>query len=150
MSDLTFNQLSTLKILKRDTNAKEPLTGTAIAKRIGLKERKAGVQGADMRSIIHSLRVKGYPVCANGRGYFYARTQEELSKFIMSMEGRLLKQEEAIKGLKGSFEKAGEGKELDEEATTEIYVRTPKGTIAKMKIKVKDGAGILPAGYSLV
>ena len=43
-----------------------PLTAKQITHIIGLKE-DFSKEGANMRSIIHALRVKGYPICANGR-----------------------------------------------------------------------------------
>ena len=151
MTDLTPNQHAVLKILIADTTAHSPLTGFAIAKRIGLKERRSGIEGAGMRSIINTLRVKGFPVCANGRGYFYAHTDAELSTFVNRLQNRIMTQEAALKGLKESFHNVGEPGKVEIEASTEIFLRTPRGTVTKCRVEVdRAGAPIIPTGYERV
>ena len=104
MNGLTPLQEATLRTLK-PCGKSNPITGTKIANAIGLKQRRSGKEGADMRSIIHALRMKGYPICATGAGYWWPKTRTELSSYIVSFEMRVVKQEEALKGLKNSFEK---------------------------------------------
>lgn len=44
--------------------------------------------GPTIRGIVHELRIKGYPICSESCGYFYAETPEELHSTIKSMESR--------------------------------------------------------------
>lgn len=116
MNKLTFLQEETLNILI-DVKKKSPITGKRLAFLIGLKENHAK-EGADMRSIIHALRTKNYPICANTKGYYYASTSTELSEFIVSLNGRISKMQEAVEGLNRSFDKV---KEIEEEQTTKLF-----------------------------
>ncbi len=107
MKNLTAYQIDTLRLIKQATK-EDPITGKDVALRIGLRPRSTGKEGADMRSVIHALRVKGYPVCASGKGYYYAKTFTELSEFISSLNGRIKKIEEAVEGLQQGFTLIGE------------------------------------------
>lgn len=107
MKNLTPYQTDILRLIKQATK-EDPITGKEGALRIGLRPRSTGKEGADMRSVIHALRVKGYPVCASGKGYYYAKTFTELSEFISSLNGRINKIEEAVAGLQQSYTLIGE------------------------------------------
>ena len=153
MNSLSPNQHATLKILIADTSSKAPISNLMLSKKIGMRERRSGVEGGDMRSIIHALRVKGFPVCANGRGYFYARTDAELSKFILAMQNRLQSQEDALKGLKESFHNVGKigGDDALPPSMTKVYLKTPMGTVRKCEVEMDEfGDPIIPEGYSKV
>ena len=82
-----------------------PITGAQIANEVGLKPRNTGKEGADMRAIINALRVKGYPICADGNGYWWPETKAELEEYIASLEGRIADQQKALSGLKLGFER---------------------------------------------
>lgn len=152
--DLTLTQQKILKILIADTTAKKPISNLNLSKRIGLKDRRNSMEGRDMRSIIHALRVKGFPICANGLGYFYARTDGELSKFIVAIQDRIIEQEKALKGLKASFHNVGKiGGMFDGDVPTktQVYLYTPKGTVIKAMVEVDEqGVPKCPVGYSIV
>lgn len=109
MIELTSLQQRTIEIISMHPS-KKPITGKEVAIQIGLKARATGKEGADMRSIIHALRVKGYPVCAHGRGYFYAADGDELKGFIDSLEGRANEVMEAADGLKQAYSLVGAAK----------------------------------------
>lgn len=98
MTLLTDLQQQLLQVVRQRTRGDE-MKGAKIANAIGLRERDSGKQGADLRSIVHALRVKGYPILANTKGYYYARNKEELYEYIQSFEGRKKKLEEALEGL---------------------------------------------------
>lgn len=83
-----------------DRGATTPITGKEIANKIGLKPRDTGKEGADLRSIIHALRVKGYPICGGTKGYWWPKTKEEVQESIESMEGRAREILEAVEGLR--------------------------------------------------
>lgn len=155
MSDTTLTQLQhyALKILIQDSTESAPITGTNLSKRLSLKQ-KTGAEGANLRQIIHTLRVKGFPVCATGRGYFYARTQGQLSKFITQLQGRLLSQEETLSGLKAAFHNVGDiapMKSWGQPVFKEIAVRTPEGMAKKIKVEIDQvGNPIIPAGVEVI
>lgn len=112
MVELTNLQRSTLELVTIRTKV-NPITGKEIANRIGLKPRSSGVQGADMRSIIHALRVKGYPVCATGGGYWWPQNGDELKAHIESLEGRANQILEAVEGLKLGYSVVGGAKGVE-------------------------------------
>lgn len=155
MSETTLTNLQhqALKILIQDTSEKRPITGLNLSKRIGLKQR-TGEEGSNLRQIIHALRVKGFPICAYGRGYFYARTTEQLSKFIANLQARLISQEEALDGLKGAFHNVGDMAPLKSwmpEVKKEVVIRTPEGLAKKIKVDVDtNGNPIIPAGMKVI
>lgn len=103
MNDVTEIQQRTLVIVQRHHKG-SPITGAQIAAMISLTERDPAKPGADMRSVIHGLRVKGYPICATGNGYWYAKSQDELFQYITEFQARIDNQQEACDGLKNAFE----------------------------------------------
>ena len=107
MNGLTPYQTDTLRLIKTATK-EEPITGKSIALQIGMRPRATGKEGADMRAVIHALRVKGYPLCASTNGYYYAQTLKELSDFISSLNGRIIKMEESVVGLQKAYTRIGE------------------------------------------
>lgn len=133
MNQITPLQKRVLDILILDTNEKRAITGMNIVKRIGLAAfGNKSIPGADMRQVIHALRLKGFPICANSRGYFYARTEEALSKFIVRLQSRLQSQEEALNGLKGSFHNVGEPRAGASTPKVPVYVKIGRDTVSKI------------------
>ena len=45
-------------------------------------ERLFSLNGRSIRRIISSLRKDGNPVCSSGRGYYFARTQDEINDTV--------------------------------------------------------------------
>lgn len=84
-------------------SSREPITNKQLATRLNFKPRDTGKEGADMRSIMNALRVKGFPVCASGKGYWYAENDHELSKYIGELTGRIKSIEEAVEGLDRAY-----------------------------------------------
>jgi hypothetical protein len=87
-------------ILIQHSRKGSEITGKSIANAIGLKPRSSGKDGADMRSIIHALRVKGYPICANGKGYYTANGILEVDEYADSLEARINDMETALDGIR--------------------------------------------------
>lgn len=107
MSVLNELEEQTLAIII-DRMREKPITGKEVADAIGLEERSTGKEGADLRSIINSLRMKHYPICASGLGYYWPASKEELTEYIESFAGRIRSQEEALRGMRGGFDKLGQ------------------------------------------
>lgn len=57
------------------------------------------INGAMLRGIVHDWRAKGYPICSDSGGYYYAKTQEELERTIKQLTSRANKIIEAVDGL---------------------------------------------------
>lgn len=103
---LTQYQLDTLTtIMARSSEG--PITGKEIASIIDLKPRESGLDGADMRSIVHALRIKGYPICADTRGYWWPSSVEELDAYIASLQGRIDMQQDACDALRSGRHMVG-------------------------------------------
>jgi len=102
MKNLTELQSAVLEIINQHPKG-NAITGREIVNFIHLKQRDNRKEGADMRSIIHALRAKGYPICATDEGYWFASTSGELSEYITSFQGRIDKQQMAVDALKNSF-----------------------------------------------
>lgn len=43
-------------------------------------ERLFSLNGRTLRTIIHTLRQEGHPICSSSRGYYYAGNQEEVQR----------------------------------------------------------------------
>lgn len=96
---LTEYQSRTLDVIQCSKKGNE-VTGKEVANRIGLVPRDTGKEGADFRSIVNALRRKGYPICANGKGYYYPETKAEVEEYAASLEGRIRKEQEALDGIR--------------------------------------------------
>lgn len=60
---------------------------------------KCGMQSQEVRAMVNELRCKGYPVCANGGGYFLSANADDVRQTIKGMEGRIRAMEHAVNGL---------------------------------------------------
>lgn len=72
----------------------QEITGRQLSAMLGVKDNQ-GKAGANMRSIINSLRDKGRVVCANSRGYYYPRGPEELTEYCDQFQNRINEQQRA-------------------------------------------------------
>jgi len=78
-----------------------------------MKQQLKGQEQANVRSIIHALRVKGYPICSSRKGYWYAQSTLELSKYISQLQGRISKIQKVVDSLNRSFDNVKERIEED-------------------------------------
>jgi len=78
----------------RERHAGKEVTGGQLSLILGVKD-KDGKAGANMRSVINTLRDKGKVVCANSRGYYYPRTVEELAEYVDQFQNRINEQQRA-------------------------------------------------------
>lgn len=100
---LTKYQQKTIEVITHYSSKKEKITAREIAKKIGLKIYKSDGFNkglSNMQEIIHNLRVKGYPICADRGGYFLTKDKAVLENYIRSLKGRCEKIQLAINGLK--------------------------------------------------
>jgi hypothetical protein len=127
MKELTDLQQGALSaIIER--RVENPITGKEIANGIGLKPRSSGKEGADMRSIINALRVKGYPICASGSGYWWPGSREEFQKYLESLEERIESMQRAYEGMKDGYDKIDAGESIHSVSDHTMYTyRVPNG-----------------------
>ena len=106
MEALTDLQMRALEVIENHTR-EDAVTGAELAVLIELEPRSPDKPGADMRQVIHALRVKGFPICASGKGYWWPKDQAELQTYIDSLQARINEQEDALEGLQKGFEQLG-------------------------------------------
>jgi hypothetical protein len=133
------------------SSAAYPVSGANLKKKFNIKSSKT--DNGNVRAIIHELRKKNYPICANSKGYFYAETDIELSKFITKMNTRVDAMNEAIKGMTYAYHNIGKP-DVRVEAVKPFVSRAVRGennTVKIMKFELgPDGKAIIPAGTILV
>lgn len=57
------------------------------------------IRGPDLRRCVNRLRYEGIPICSFDCGYYYAETEEELSRTIRQLRSRRIKIARAEYGL---------------------------------------------------
>lgn len=102
--NLSYYEQQTIKQLKKYSSKFRPISGKQIADNIGLRPREKGLEGADMRAIIHQLRLKGYPICANRHGYYLTEDRKELMRFMARLQKRIESQRQAVEGLRSALQ----------------------------------------------
>jgi hypothetical protein len=95
---LSMKETAVLEAVRPHTKKKQILGHEIITKLLAGFDKVAS--GQELREIINNLRVDGWPICADGEGYWYARTATELTEFIGSLEGRARKILFAVAGMK--------------------------------------------------
>lgn len=85
-------------------NANNPIKGQEIAKKINLNISKYGLKkeltGARIRMIVNYIRANSLSsIIATREGYYTDNTIESINYQIESLRGRIIKQQQAIKGL---------------------------------------------------
>jgi len=106
MQNLTITETLVLNTIARRSLGNE-ITGAKVANAIGLKPRQTGKEGADLRGVINSLRRKGYPVCANGKGYYWPQSSTEILDYQATLQHRLERIQEAYDGIEHALKLTG-------------------------------------------
>jgi len=60
------------------------------------------VDGREIRRFVNQLRQKGFPICSNTSGYYYASTQQEINESIARLNSLITKISNAKNGLLNS------------------------------------------------
>ena len=95
---LTDTQSRVLKMIV-ERSKKMPISSHELMLFLDIND-KDGKTGANLRSVINTLRDKAFPICANGSGYYYPQSPEELDEYIQSFQKRIDQQQEACNTLK--------------------------------------------------
>ena len=149
---ITTYQEQVLSHLIDSSSAAYPISGANLKKKFNIKSNKT--DNGNVRAIIHALRLKNYPICANSKGYCYAKTDIELSKFITKMNTRVEAMNEAIKGMTYAYHNIGQPSDVHAEAVKPFVTRAVRGennTVKIMKFELgPDGKPVIPEGIILV
>lgn len=87
-------------------------------------ERKLTLSGAEVRAIIAYLRLQGYPIGSDGRGYFWAVSPHDLQTTIDHFAGREEKLAKVRHALMRTQAELGQG---DFCLDSDIYARSGAG-----------------------
>lgn len=148
-SSLNETQQNILKILLEETDDNRHAPGRVIARRLNaLGLCQFGQE--EIRQVIHQLRVMRYPVLSSAKGYYYARTTEVLSKYLLKLEERMSEEEEIRRGLVAAFDNIGMPAEPWQRRYVTKMVRIDNQTVREQKFPVgADGEPIIPPGTQL-
>lgn len=64
--------------------------------------------GAGLRKVINQLRQKGFGICSDTGGYWYAQSKQELIDNAQSLRGRAIKIIEAARGMERAADRYDE------------------------------------------
>ena len=67
-------------------------------------EARFGISGRELREVVNELRCRGYPVCSDDSGYYYASNEAELTATIRQLNSRISKIAMARNGLVRAME----------------------------------------------
>ena len=76
---------------KVQTCLKRKHRGKANAVKSPELEARFGISGPILREVVNELRCRGYPVCSDNSGYYYAATAAELAATIRQLNSRIAK-----------------------------------------------------------
>lgn len=99
---LTNLQSEVINILSNRYKDK-PIIGAELWRQVAhlsLKNDNPFKPGANLRSVINTLRDKGYAICANKDGYYVPKDPQELEEYINSFQARIDSQQNACDVLK--------------------------------------------------
>ena len=111
-------QQDALRILKSHS-IEYPITARFLAEQLGIKKQLKGQEQANVRSVVHALRIQRFPICSSSKGYWIARSQRELDDSISDIQGRINSMQEMVSGLRESvIEEEKESTEEERKKTT--------------------------------
>jgi len=62
-------------------------------------ETKMNLTGPEVRAIVSHLRTKGAPIASGGKGYFWAKTYNELGITAEHLKARIVRMQTVLNGL---------------------------------------------------
>lgn len=98
--DMTLEELCIIQIEKATKS--EPVKAKVLRFLYG---RGTGdwVHTRRIQEVIRELRLKGFPICANGDGYYYPTGQSELTKYIETVKGRVKELSTCLDALNANY-----------------------------------------------
>ena len=68
-------------------------------------QRTYDIKGAEVRQIIHQLRLEGIPICSGPDGYYYPRDRIEATHTINHLRSRAISLFDIVKAMEEHFDK---------------------------------------------
>ena len=109
MTELNQQEKTVLEVIKNHTKDSKIFDG-AIRRAVRTTD-PAEKPGAGLRRIINSLRQKGFAICSDTRGYWYAQSKGELLENAEALRGRAIKIINAAQGMERAAERYEEMKQ---------------------------------------
>lgn len=91
-----------------------PTTSTEIFAKFNITDQA-------LRSIIHKLRLDGYPIASSPKGYWWAKTPDEIDPTIAHLRGRATKIYEIVRALEKSRAKLAIGQNIEIGKQEELF-----------------------------
>jgi len=100
--ELTKDEKIVLEIIKRHNRDNKIFDGLIRFEVVVVDP--LGKKGAGIRRVINSLRQKGYAICSDSNGYWYAQSKTELLENAAALRGRAIKIINAAQGMERAAE----------------------------------------------
>lgn len=136
-------------ILNAIQNSQKPLSTKSLNEALSLNQRFSRmVHRLSTPKAIHDLRIQAVPICQNTKGYFYAKTTEDIDDFIKKFEKKVYRDTLELEGLKRAKENIGAEKFT---MTAEFPVKTQHNSVVMTHFELDEkGDPIVPEGVNLM
>jgi hypothetical protein len=109
-----------------------PITGKEILRHIRVKGTGREKKGANLRSVINTLRDKGFAICAGSKGYYYPMNTGELDEYVDDFQSRIDQQQQACDALKTISQRGKDLAAAKKENTEKLKIDREKPDQQKM------------------
>lgn len=146
--NLTTYHLAILQILSQE---KKPISSSELHERVSHNTKLSGfISRLTIPKVIYDLHCNRIPICKNSRGYFYAREQKDLDKFIKAFEKKIHKDQKELSYLKDSSKFVGYF-ENDFVIEVDLPVRTKENTVSIQRFPCDVfGKPKIPEGVEII
>lgn len=104
MTDVQANKTVLLQIISAKLGGDNALKGRYIKERLPIEVSVGNIQG-----LIEQLRIEGHRICANQKGYFVPKTDDEWDEWVAAYRRRTMKQLKTLSVItKHDFTQKGE------------------------------------------
>lgn len=62
------------------------------------------MSGSDVRMTVNEMRCRGVPICSSAKGYYYAKTTEDIERTLRHLNSRAEKIQKAREGMQKMLE----------------------------------------------
>lgn len=101
--ELTEEEREVLDVIVKHTKDRK-IKDPQIRRQVQVHDPDHEKPGAGLRRVINSLRQKGFAICSDTGGYWYAQSKQELLDNAEALRGRAVKIIEAARGMEKAAE----------------------------------------------
>lgn len=150
---LTLLQYKILKIIMTESEESNPTKSHTFISQLG---RSGNI--LTVKRTVQELRLKSFPICSAKGGYYYARTEKQLEKYISRISERVMTEKQTLEGLENAYGRVGSmvmGKFIHPDGSAlpslnlriKTAIRTPSGSMTYMDLPLgEDEKPIIPEG----